>query len=100
MSWFVAPVSDAGPDAFVEALNAALKREPPAGTSADVAWLMHRMLHAHATGAGGPVPRCPAALLKPRLTTRVLLIDERVFSNSIGAVAARKNAQRRENGAS
>jgi capsular polysaccharide export protein len=91
LSWFLAPVSGAGPDAFVEALNAAFEREPCAGTSADVARLMQRVLHTHTTSARHQIARCHAALLEPRLNTRVLLIDQRTSSRNIGAVATRNH---------
>ncbi|SDH63770.1 capsular biosynthesis protein [Paraburkholderia phenazinium] len=89
LSWFVAPVSDASPQAFVEALNTAFEREPSAGAGADVQRRMQRMLVTRASRTRDPLPRVPAALLAPRRATRVLLIDERTSSRSIGAIATR-----------
>jgi capsular polysaccharide export protein len=87
LSWFVAPVSSASPEAFVEALNAALERHPEAGTGADVHRLMQRTLNAHATGARHQIPQCPPALLEFPVAPRVLLLDERIRSRGMGAVA-------------
>ncbi|ABA48350.1 capsular polysaccharide biosynthesis protein [Burkholderia pseudomallei] len=90
LSWFVVPVTHAGPDAFVQALDAALEQDCTAGTAAAVAELMKRVLASHAIRGRDGVSEFRAP---PRLPgeTRVLLIDERKYSQGIGAVATRNN---------
>ena len=87
LSWFVAPVAGARPEAFVDAINMALEHDPSIGVSPDIARLMQRVLNTCVTSARYQTPLCPPALLEPRRATRVLLIDERVSSKGIGAVA-------------
>jgi capsular polysaccharide export protein len=88
LSWFVAPVSSATTEAFVEVLNAALERDPEAGTSAEVHRLMQRTLNAHASGTRHQIPSCPPALLEPPGRPRILLLDERIRSRTMGAAAS------------
>lgn len=90
LSWFVVPVTHAGPDAFVQALDAALEQDCTAGTAAAVAELMKRVLASHAIRGRDGVSEFRAPPQLPG-ETRVLLIDERKYSQGIGAVATRNN---------
>lgn len=90
LSWFVAPVTNAGPDAFVKALDAALEQDCTAGTAAAVAKLMRRVLINHAIRGRDGVSEFRAPSRLPD-EIRVLLIDERKYSQGIGAIATSNN---------
>jgi capsular polysaccharide export protein len=87
LSWFIAPVDNAGPDAFVKLLNTVFEQDRLAGTSPDLARLMRRVLQTQATRGRHNATECPSTLSGPRLSTRVLFIDEREYSQGTGAIA-------------
>ncbi|MFM0044186.1 capsular polysaccharide biosynthesis protein [Paraburkholderia sediminicola] len=101
LSWFSAPVTDAGADAFVVAINSALTAtlEHDQGDDAsseieakvDIERLMQRFAHSHASTRRRSQSSCPAALLETKRTTRVMLIEERVRSHGLGAIAVRNS---------
>jgi capsular polysaccharide export protein len=97
LSWFSVPVADASADAFATAINSALigtlengcytGASIEAEVSAEVERVMQRLARSRASTLRQSSTRCPAALLEPRRTTRIMLIDERVRSQGIGASA-------------
>ncbi|WP_429565384.1 capsular polysaccharide biosynthesis protein [Paraburkholderia sp. MM6662-R1] len=93
LSWFSMPVADASAGAFAAALDsafvAAIEHDRNAGAlpEVEIKRLMQRFARSHASTLRQSQPVCPAALLGTRRTTRVLLIDERVRSNGLGAIA-------------
>ncbi|NKJ45323.1 capsular biosynthesis protein [Burkholderia sp. SG-MS1] len=97
LSWFSVPVADAGADAFATALNSALisaqENEDNSGASAEIERSMQRFAQGRASTLRQSSALCPAALLEPRRATRVMLIDERVRSQGIGASATRHTPQ-------
>jgi capsular polysaccharide export protein len=93
LSWFVAPIVHAGPNAFADAINEALVGDGSAGSSPDVARLMQRVLRAQACSTRAKALKCPPALLEPRFKTRVLLIDEWASSRSLEATSPRHRSR-------
>ena len=93
LSWFTAPVTDAGADAFAVAINSALtvalEHDRNAGVPPEVERLMQRFVHSHASTKRRTQYGCPAALLETKRLTRVMLIDERARSYGLGVIAAR-----------
>lgn len=89
LSWLAIPVAKAEPEAFVKALDTALEN-PAAGTATAVAQLMSRVLVNHAIRGRDGVSEIRTA---PRLPheIRVLLIDERKYSQGIGDIATSNN---------
>jgi capsular polysaccharide export protein len=93
------PIANAGAEAFVAALNSALfaatevDRYDSASSKSDakIKRLMQRFACSHASTVRRSQTICPAALLEARRATRVLLIDERVRSNGLGAIATRNS---------
>ncbi|HDR9495366.1 capsular polysaccharide biosynthesis protein [Burkholderia stabilis] len=90
LSWFVVPVTRVGPDAFVQALDTALEQDRAAGTAAAVGELMKRVLLNHAIRGRDGVSEFRAPPRQPD-EIRVLLIDERQYSQGIGAIATSNN---------
>ena len=93
LSWFVAPVANAGADAFAMLLNSAFEHAQSVDNSAEVQRLMQRVVDSQAGTLRRLQADCPAALLEPRTAPRILLIDERARSMGLGAVAC-ANSQR------
>ncbi|HEX3636849.1 MAG TPA: capsular biosynthesis protein, partial [Paraburkholderia sp.] len=97
LSWFSVPVTDAGADSFAAAINSALTVAPEHGRSAaaspEVERLMQKYARSHASTMRRSQANCPAALLENRHLTRVLLIDERVRSHGLGAIAIRNSCR-------
>ncbi|MFM0640363.1 capsular biosynthesis protein [Paraburkholderia metrosideri] len=101
LSWFSAPVTDAGADAFVVAINSALTATlehdrsasalPEVEAKANVERLMQRFAHSHASTQRRSQSSCPAVLLETKRTTRVMMIDERARSYGLGAVKVRNS---------
>ncbi|MFL9935954.1 capsular biosynthesis protein [Paraburkholderia sp. RL18-103-BIB-C] len=99
LSWLSIPVANAGEEAFVAALNSALSAATEVGrndsasskSDAEIKRLMQRFARSHASTVRRSQTICPATLLKASRATRVLLIDERVRSNGLGATATRNS---------
>lgn len=83
LSWFVAPVANACAEAFVITLNSALEQAKSAGNAPEVQRLMQRVVLSQASTLRRQHADCPAALLEPGTTTRVMLIDERARSTGL-----------------
>lgn len=90
LSWFVVPVTRVEPDAFVKALDTALEQDRAAGTAVAVGELMKRVLLNHAIRGRDGVSEFRAPPRQPD-EIRVLLIDERQYSQGIGAIETSNN---------
>ncbi|PCE21877.1 capsular biosynthesis protein [Paraburkholderia acidicola] len=93
LSWFVAPVANAGADAFAMLLNSSIEHAQNTDNPAEIQRLMQRVLDSQAGTLRCRQTDCPAALLEPRTAPRVLLIDERTHSTGLGAAVACRNSQ-------
>jgi capsular polysaccharide export protein len=97
LSWFSMPLPDASAKAFATALDSALasaidhSHALGALSDVEIKRLMQRFARNHVSTLRRSQSACPAALLEPSSTTRVLLIDEREQSNGLGATAARNS---------
>ncbi|WP_153074655.1 capsular biosynthesis protein [Paraburkholderia bonniea] len=94
LSWFVAPVSDASPQAFATAIQHALEqhatRHQPFAVSAEITRLMQRVLHADALPARHQHARRVVRIVsRKRPATRVLLLDERAATHGMAAAPVR-----------
>lgn len=93
-SWFNVPVTDASAESFAAAINSALTAGLESGRStapSEVERLMQRFARSHASTMRRSQANSPAALLENKHLTRVILIDERVRSHGLGAIAVRNS---------
>ncbi|MGF6381299.1 capsular polysaccharide export protein [Paraburkholderia atlantica] len=97
LSWFSLPLADASTDTFAAALNEALtvaiEHDRSAQATAESQRLMQRLSRRHASAIRDSHSNCPVALLEPRSSERVLLIDERVRSKGSSAIATRHSSK-------
>ncbi|EEA00837.1 Capsule polysaccharide biosynthesis protein [Burkholderia sp. H160] len=97
LSWFSLPLADASAETFTAALNealaAAIEHDRNSQATTESQRLMLRLSRSHASAIRDSHSSCPVALLEPRTSERVLLIDERVRSKGSNPIATRHSSK-------
>ncbi|NUX58102.1 capsular polysaccharide biosynthesis protein [Paraburkholderia youngii] len=97
LSWFSLPLADPSAETFAAALNealaAAIEHEDSSQAATESQRLMQRLSRSHASAIRNSHSCCPVALLEPRSSERVLLVDERVRSKGSSAIATRRSSR-------